>query len=101
MSRIRHETYNVSFNNLLLLSNEGEESFFPQMKPEKKEVELKDNEKVIFNIMKTNEKMELGALKSATELSGKQWDKGMKGLSKHGLVKVEVDGDIKLCVLQS
>lgn len=69
------------------------------MKPEKKAVELKDNEKAIFNIMKTNERMELGALKTEAALSGKQWDKGMKGLSKMGLLKVEVDGDAKVCVL--
>ena len=64
---------------------------FPQMKPEKKALELKDNEKVIFEIMKSNDRMELGALKNETALSGKQWDKGMKALSKLGLLKVEVD----------
>jgi len=74
---------------------------FPQMKPEQKKVELKDNEKVIFNILKANNKMELGALKTEAALSGKQWDKGIKGLSKLGLTKVEVDGDAKYCVLQS
>jgi lysyl-tRNA synthetase class 2 len=72
---------------------------FPQMKPEKKALELKDNEKVIFDIMKSNARMELGALKTAAALSGKQWDKGMKALSKLGLLKVEVDGDAKVCVL--
>ena len=74
---------------------------FPQMKPEKKALELKDNEKVIFELMKKAERMELGALKSEAGLSGKQWDKGMKGLSKLGLLKVEVDGDAKFCVFQS
>ncbi len=74
--------------------------FFPQMKPEKKTVELKENEKVIFNILKANNKMELGALKAEAALSGKQWDKGMKALSKLGLVKVEVNGEEKTCVLQ-
>jgi lysyl-tRNA synthetase class 2 len=49
--------------------------------------------------LKANNKMELGALKSATQLSGKQWDKGMKALSKLGLLKVEVDGDAKVCAL--
>ncbi|MCO6499405.1 MAG: lysine--tRNA ligase [Vicingus serpentipes] len=74
---------------------------FPQMKPEKKALELSDAEKTILNLMKANNTMDLGELKSAAELSGKQWDKGMKGLSKHGLIKVEVDGDSKICVLQS
>jgi lysyl-tRNA synthetase class 2 len=88
---------------MFLTNNESiqEVVLFPQMKPEKKELPLSDSEKAILNIMKANERMELGALKSATELSGKQWDKGMKGLSKQGLVKVEVDGNSKYCVLQS
>ena len=74
---------------------------FPQMRPEKKALELKVNEKVIFELMKTAQRMELGALKTEAGLSGKQWDKGMKALSKLGLLKVEVDGDAKYCVLQS
>jgi len=74
---------------------------FPQMKPEKKALELKDNEKVIFELMKTAERMELAALKTEAALSGKQWDKGMKALSKLGLLKVEVEGDAKTVVLQS
>ena len=43
--------------------------------------------------------MDLAELKSAAGLSGKQWDKGMKGLNKQGLIKVEVDGDSKMVVL--
>lgn len=62
--------------------------FFPQMRPEKKAVELKDNEKVIFDLIKKEKTMELADLKSASGLSNKAWDKGMKGLSKLGLVKV-------------
>ncbi|NQX97008.1 MAG: lysine--tRNA ligase [Flavobacteriales bacterium] len=88
---------------MFLTNNESiqEVVLFPQMKPEKKALELKDNEKVIFEIMKSNERMDLGELKSAAALSGKQWDKGMKALSKLGLLKVEVDGDAKFCVLGS
>ena len=88
---------------MFLTNNESiqEVVLFPQMKPEKKALELKENEKVIFNIMKANSNMELGALKVEAALSGKQWDKGMKGLSKLGLIKVEVDGDSKVCILQS
>ena len=71
------------------------------MKPEQKKVELKDNEKVIFNIMKANERMDLGALKNEASLSGKQWDKGVKASSKLGLLKVEVEEDVKTVVLQS
>lgn len=88
---------------MFLTNNESiqEVVLFPQMKPEKKSIELSDAEKTIFNILKTNNKMELGALKLEADLSGKQWDKGMKGLSKLGMTKVEVDGDAKFCVLQS
>ncbi len=74
--------------------------FFPQMKPEKKSIELSDAEKAIIEILKINNRIEIGALKTASELSGKQWDKGMKGLNKHGMIKVEADGDTKVCVFQ-
>lgn len=87
---------------MFLTNNESiqEVVLFPQMKPEKKALELSDAEKTIFELMKKAERMELGELKSAVGLSGKQWDKGMKGLNKQGLVKVEVDGESKVCVLQ-
>ena len=62
--------------------------FFPQMKPEKKAVELSDNEKVIFEILKKEQSMDLSALKTKAGLSNKGWDKGIKGLAKHGLTKV-------------
>ena len=88
---------------MFLTNNESiqEVILFPQMKPEKKAVELTDAEKAIFEILKKSERMELGALKTEAALSGKQWDKGMKGLNKKGILKVEVNGDDKVCVLQS
>ncbi|MHA7058637.1 lysine--tRNA ligase [Aquimarina sp. M1] len=67
--------------------------FFPQMRPEKKAVELNDNEKAIFEIIKKQQSMALADLKSASGLSNKAWDKGMKGLSKHGLTKVTKTDD--------
>jgi lysyl-tRNA synthetase class 2 len=72
--------------------------FFPQMRPEKKQVEiqLEDEEKLIIALLKTNDnKMNLAALKIKTELSGKKWDSATKALSKYGLIKVVVDGDLK------
>ena len=63
--------------------------FFPQMRPEKKQVALNDNEKVIFNIIKSQKRMFLNDLKSQSGLSNKGWDKAIKGLGKHGLTKVE------------
>lgn len=75
--------------------------FFPQMKPEKKAIELSETEKAIVEILKVNNRLDINALKNTAALSGKQWDKAMKGLNQHGLIKVEVDGDAKVCVLQS
>lgn len=72
--------------------------FFPQMRPEKKQVqvELSDEEKLVVALLKTNDnQMDLSALKVKSELSGKKWDAAMKGLSKHGLVKVVVEGELK------
>ena len=75
--------------------------FFPQMRPEKKQVELTDDEKVIIEILKTSNKIGLTELKEKTALSGKKWDAAMKGLAKHALVKVNVDGELKTVELKS
>ena len=74
--------------------------FFPQMRPEKKAIELSDNEKAIFDILKTQKSMDLGELKSQAGLSNKGWDKGMKGLAKHGLTKVTKTEDSLIVELQ-
>jgi lysyl-tRNA synthetase class 2 len=76
--------------------------FFPQMRPEKKQVqiELLEEEKLIIDLLKaTDNKMDLGVLKIKSDLSGKKWDAAMKGLSKHGLVKVSLIGDSKIVEL--
>ncbi len=62
--------------------------FFPQMKPEKKALELNDNEKAIYEILKKEKEMSLPDLKTASGLSNKGWDKGIKGLTKLGVAKV-------------
>lgn len=62
--------------------------FFPQMKPEKKAIELSENEKVIFELLKKQSPGVLSDLKIQSGLSNKGWDKGMKGLTKQGLAKV-------------
>ena len=69
--------------------------FFPQMRPEKKQVELTEDEKAIAEILKVSSQLALDALKTQAALSGKKWDAAMKGLTKHGLIKVVVDGDLK------
>ena len=76
--------------------------FFPQMRPEKKQIqiELLEEEKLIIDLLKTTDnKMDLGVLKIKSDLSGKKWDAAMKGLSKHGLVKVSLVGDSKIVEL--
>lgn len=70
--------------------------FFPQMRPEKKGPELTEDEKHIIEILKANEGISIGDLKIKSELSGKKWDAASKGLSKHGLMRVVVDGEHKI-----
>ena len=74
--------------------------FFPQMKPEKKAIEMSDNEKAIFEILKTQKSMNLSDLKAQSRLSNKGWDKGIKGLAKHGLTKVTKTDDTLIVELQ-
>lgn len=72
--------------------------FFPQMRPEKAapSYELTDDEKIIVSILEKNEnKMELSSLKEQAALSGKKWDKAMKGLASHNLTKVNTENDVK------
>ncbi len=76
---------------VMLLTNNSsiqEVLFFPQMRPEKKAVELTDEEKAVMAILKPKGSMELGTLKTQSGLSGKKWDKSIKALGKHGLTKV-------------
>jgi lysyl-tRNA synthetase class 2 len=65
---------------------------FPQMKPEKfGEVgpELNENEQLILGTLQKEGRTELLGLKDKVGLSNKQWDKGLKGLRKHDMIKVE------------
>ena len=75
--------------------------FFPQMRPEKKAVEMSDNEKAIYEILKMQQSMALNDLKAQSGLSNKGWDKGIKGLAKHGLTKVTKTDDALIVELQN
>ena len=75
--------------------------FFPQMRPEKKQVELSEEEKIIISLLKAENNQSLAQLKERSALSGKKWDTAMKGLSKHGLIKVVVEGESKTVELKS
>ena len=63
--------------------------FFPQMRPEKKQIEMTEEEKAIYKILKANSPVDLNALKTQSGLSNKKWDKAIKGLTKIKLAKVE------------
>jgi len=63
--------------------------YFPTMKPEKKALELSEDEKVLMNLLKANSPIDLNELKEETGLSNKKWDKAIKGLTKNKLARVE------------
>ena len=84
---------------VMLLTNNAsiqEVLFFPQMRPEAKttKVVLNDNEKLIFDIVQREKSMQLNALKEQVNLSNKVWDTSIKGLTKHGLLKVSKTDDL-------
>lgn len=66
---------------------------FPQMRPEKKPIELAEEEKTVFELLRKAEKILLEELKGKTELSNKKWDKAIKGLTSKKLAKVEKVGE--------
>ena len=67
--------------------------FFPQMKPEKKAVELTEEEKLVLNLLKENSPADLNDLKAQSGLSNKKWDKAIKGLTTHKMAKVTKNGE--------
>jgi len=67
--------------------------FFPQMKPEKKNIVLNEEEKNVLKIIKNHNSDELIQIKSESGLSNKKWDKTIKGLTKNKLVFVKKRGD--------
>lgn len=62
--------------------------FFPQMRPERKKVELSEEEKTILDLLKKESPQKLESLKNASGLSNKKWDKATKSLRKHKLASV-------------
>ncbi len=75
--------------------------FFPQMRPEKKQVELSEEEKMIIDLLAKNENaMDLAELKTKAALSGKKWDAAMKGLAKHNMTSVRIEGESKIVELK-
>ena len=77
-------TNNVSIQEVL---------FFPQMKPERKGVELNEEEKSLMNFIKKNSPVELSLAKAESGLSNKKWDKTIKSLTKNKLASVKKIND--------
>lgn len=67
--------------------------FFPQMKPEKKPLVLTEEEKVVYELLKSANNAELSIIKEQAGLSNKKWDMAIKSLTKSGLAKVEKTDD--------
>jgi len=87
---------------MFLTNNESiqEVLFFPQMRPEKKEIELSEDEKTVFELLKKENPVVLEVLKAAAGLSNKKWDKAIKGLTAKKVAKVEKEGETLKVVLQ-
>lgn len=76
---------------VMLMTNNSsiqEVLFFPQMRPEKKPLNLTEEEKTVLDILKAHGEMPLLELKEKAALSGKKWDKSIKGLTKNNLINV-------------
>jgi lysyl-tRNA synthetase class 2 len=73
--------------------------FFPQMKPEKKQVALNEEEKLVLQIIKEQNLSLLSEIKEQAALSGKKWDVTIKGLTGKKLVKVfKENDDVKVAI---
>ena len=83
---------------MLLTNNRSiqEVLFFPQMKPLKKQPDLGEDAKSVFNILKEFEKIDLSILKDKSQLSNKKWDKSIKELTSKSIVKVVKNSEGKL-----
>ncbi len=74
--------------------------FFPQMRPEKKKVEMTEDEKAVYTLLKANSPIALEDLKTQSGLSNKKWDKAIKGLTASKVAKVEkTDENLMVSVL--
>jgi len=77
---------------VMLMTNQStiqEVLFFPQMRPEKKKIELTADESQLFALVKEGEERLLSDVKTdLTDWSNKKWDTTLKGLTGKGLLKV-------------
>jgi len=78
---------------VMLMTNQStiqEVLFFPQMRPEKKKVELNADETELFALVNEGQAILLSEVKAQLpEWSNKKWDTTLKGLTGKGLLKVQ------------
>jgi lysyl-tRNA synthetase class 2 len=67
--------------------------FFPQMKPEKKPIELTEEEKMVMNLLKEKSPVLLAEIKEKSGLSNKKWDVSIKTLTRNKLATVSKVGE--------
>ncbi|TKC02652.1 lysine--tRNA ligase [Pedobacter cryotolerans] len=77
---------------VMLMTNQStiqEVLFFPQMRPEKKKIELNADEAQLFALFKDGEQLLLSDVKSQlADWSNKKWDTTLKGLTGKSVLKV-------------
>jgi len=77
---------------VMLMTNQStiqEVLFFPQMRPEKKKIELTAEESELFGLVKEGQQQLLSDVKAQlADWSNKKWDTTLKGLTGKGLLKV-------------
>ncbi|WP_443946486.1 lysine--tRNA ligase [Pedobacter sp. AW1-32] len=82
---------------VMLMTNQStiqEVLFFPQMRPEKKKVELTAEEAELFALVKEGEEFPLAEVKAKlNEWSNKKWDTTLKALTGKGILKVSKTDD--------
>ncbi|NQX81374.1 MAG: lysine--tRNA ligase [Flavobacteriaceae bacterium] len=83
---------------VMLMTNNSsiqEVLFFPQMRPEKKKIDLSLEGKEVFKLLKSDDSLKaLDLLKTASGLSNKKWDKTIKELTKKKILSVSKVEDI-------
>jgi len=72
--------------------------FFPQMKPEVKQVAMSDDARKVMKVLISYEYLPLPQLKEESNLSNKKWDKCIKELTKKAIASVEKENDGSLWV---
>lgn len=76
---------------VMLMTNQStiqEVLFFPQMRPEKKKIELGPEESELFVLVKAGQQHLLNDIKGQLDWSNKKWDTTLKALTGKGLLKV-------------